>query len=80
MSNHYSGTGTPWFEEDCEWALVAAAFPADFAPLLRETQTLPPGEAPVEVWKECLRALSPCTYGQARAWIEKQIEAATIPA
>ena len=26
-SNQYSGTGSNWFEEDVEWALVCAAFP-----------------------------------------------------
>lgn len=30
MSNSYSGTGSDWFEEDCEWALPVLAFPALF--------------------------------------------------
>ena len=29
-SNSYSGAGSPWFEEDCEWALVCLAFPGAF--------------------------------------------------
>lgn len=29
-STPYSGGN--WFEEDCDWALVCAAFPADFSP------------------------------------------------
>lgn len=32
VSNDYSGAGSEWFEEDCEWALVAAAFPEAFPP------------------------------------------------
>lgn len=32
--NTYSGAGGPWFEEDCEFALVVAAFPDAFTPRL----------------------------------------------
>jgi len=69
-ANIYSGAGSPWFEEDAEWALVALVFPEAFA----KGTTSP--EKVIEVAR---RSLTICggteVYGEALAALDARVGA-----
>ena len=59
------GTGT-WFEEDCEWALVALAFPDHFQPrqIRNAVETIKVYSQPTETYHAAYRWLMDTTMGQ----------------